>query len=157
MATIDLTSRAPQGEESRLGVEKLLLDPDNPRLVSSGGTSDQRQLLEILWREMAVDELVLSIAHNGYYNQEPLLVISDQADKYIVVEGNRRLAAVLLLRESALRQHVKASNLPTLSKEDRADLDTLPALIYPNRDVLWAYLGFKHVNGTKPWDSFSKA
>lgn len=157
MATYNFHSRAPQGEEDRLKIEELLLDPDNPRLVSSGGTRDQKLLLEVLWREMAVDELVLSIAHNGYYNEEPLLVISDQADKYIVIEGNRRLAAVLLLRESELRQYVKASGLPTLSKEDRAALDRLPVLIYPNRGILWAYLGFKHVNGTKPWDPFSKA
>jgi hypothetical protein len=30
-------------------------------------------------------------------------------------------------------------------------------LIYPNRESLWAYLGFRHINGTKPWDSLSKA
>ena len=157
MVTSNVANRLPRGEEARLNVDRLLLDPDNPRLISGGGTGDQKDLLEVLWREMAVDELVLSIAHNGYYDQEPLLVISDQGDQYIVVEGNRRLAAVLLLRETVLRQHVKAGGLPTLSEEDRSELDTLPVLIYPNREELWAYLGFKHVNGIKPWDSFSKA
>lgn len=33
----------------------------------------------------------------------------------------------------------------------------MPVSIYNNREQLWEYFGFRHINGPKPWDSFSKA
>ena len=72
-------------------VEHLLLDVKNPRLASGFGGETQEDLLRVLWTEMAVDEVALSIAANGFFREEPLLVI--RADdvrggkgKYIVVE-----------------------------------------------------------------------
>jgi hypothetical protein len=161
---IGIPSETPAGVSAEVPVERLLLDPENPRLASTGAQQSQEDLVRILWVEMAVDEVALSIAHNGYYRQEPLLVIAEtpperdeQKRKYTVVEGNRRLAAVLLLRDTGLRQRIRATELPVLSTEARARLNRLPVLIYPNRESLWAYLGFRHINGTKPWDSLSKA
>jgi hypothetical protein len=113
---------------------------------------------------MAVDEVALSIAANGFFQEEPLIVIPRDSDgedernrKYIVVEGNRRLAAIRLLREPALRAKVKATDLPSIDEESRSKLDEVPVFIYPDRESVWAYCGFRHINGTKPWDSFSKA
>jgi hypothetical protein len=151
------------GEQREIPVERLLLDSENPRFASSGTGQSQENLARLLWTESAVDEVALSIAHNGYYPQEPLLAIPEDPSepqaikKYIVVEGNRRLAAVLLLRDTNLRQRIKATELPVVNAEARARLDVLPVLVYPNRESLWAYLGFRHINGTKPWDSQSKA
>ena len=147
----------------RIPVDQLLLDKENPRLASSElNEASPEDLVKVLWRDMAVDEVALSIAHNGYYADEPLLVIPEQhrgqpTGKFIVLEGNRRLAAVLLLRDANLRQRVRATELPQLSPGDLRRLDTLPVSIHPDRKSLWAYLGFRHVNGTKPWDAFSKA
>jgi hypothetical protein len=146
-----------------LPIEQLLLDKENPRLASSlVHEPTQDDLVRVLWTEMAVDEVALSIAANGYYRDEALLVIpekdSDAARQcYIVVEGNRRLAAVLLLRDSALRKKIKATSLPPISETDRRALDHLPAFVHLDRESIWAYVGFRHVNGTKPWDAFSKA
>ena len=42
-------------------------------------------------------------------------------------------------------------------KPIRAKLDTLPAIVYPDRESLWTSIGFRHINGIKEWDSFSKA
>jgi hypothetical protein len=146
-----------------LSVKHLLLDKENPRLASSAvGEPTPEELLRVLWTEMAVDEVALSIAANGYYRDEALLVIPERdshADpqRYIVVEGNRRLAAVLLLRDPALRDKLKATSLPSIDEDARRALDVLPAFIHPDRESIWAYVGFRHVNGTKPWDAFSKA
>jgi hypothetical protein len=147
-----------------LPVEQLLLDKENPRLASSlVDQPTQEDLLRVLWTEMAVDEVALSIAANGYYRDEALLVIPEKDSgapskgRYIVVEGNRRLGAVLLLRDSALRDRIKATSLPTITETDRRALDRLPAFIHSDRESIWAYVGFRHVNGTKPWDAFSKA
>ena len=151
-------------EAEPLLVESLLLDGENPRLASSAQGPLQEDLLRVLWTEMAVDEVALSIAENGYYSEEALLAIPEnpaegnlQAEKYVVIEGNRRLAAVLLLRDEELRNRIRATNLPIVDAAARRALNRLPVIVYPDRRRLWAYLGFRHINGTQPWDAFSKA
>lgn len=144
-------------------VDLLLLDDDNPRLSAIGDAKNQDELVQVLWDEMAVSEVALSIAANGYFEEEPLFVVPgdpkkpDQKGKFIVVEGNRRLAAVRLLREADLRRAVKATDLPAISAKQRSDLDQLPVSVYANKKALWEFFGFRHVNGPKEWDSFSKA
>jgi hypothetical protein len=136
-------------------VDKLLFDHRNPRLALGDERPSQQRLLEILWRDMAVDEVALSIAKNGYFLHEPLFV-EPLPDKLVVVEGNRRLAAVKLLLDSQLRQRVGATDLPKISSERRRELQTVPT-IRRERKKLWQYIGFKHVNGPQPWESYSKA
>ncbi|MBU2610953.1 MAG: hypothetical protein KJ606_08425 [Chloroflexi bacterium] len=145
-------------------VEQLLLDTENTRLAWRVGENTQTDIVKLLWSEMAVDEVAFSIAENGYFRSEPLFVIAhnpEESDlkkrKYIVVEGNRRLAAVLLLRDKNLRERVKATDLPSISEERRTSLNSLPAILYSDREQLWTSIGFRHINGIKPWDSFSKA
>ncbi|MBI4732022.1 MAG: hypothetical protein HY781_07850 [Chloroflexi bacterium] len=145
-------------------IEQLLLDTENPRLAWRAGSNTQSDMVKLLWSEMAVDEVAFSIAENGYFRSEPLFVIIQNPEesnpakrKYIVVEGNRRLAAVMLLRDEKLREKVRALDLPIISDERRASLDSLPAILYSDREQLWTTIGFRHINGIKPWDSFSKA
>ena len=145
-------------------VGQLLLDPENPRLAWRVDGDSQDELLKILWTEMAVDEVAWSIAENGFFRSEPLFVIiknpqekDREKRRYIVIEGNRRLAAVLLLRDKKLREKVRAIDLPDVDAEKLALLDQIPVIIYPSRVSLWATVGFRHINGIKPWDSFSKA
>jgi hypothetical protein len=142
-------------------VENLRLDPGNPRLPTISANSTQEELIHVLWKEFAVDEVALSIAANGYFQEEPLLVVpEDKAHPdgpFIVIEGNRRLAAVLLLRNKELREKVRATNLPDIDDLQKAQLDRLPVSKYLARSELWQYLGFRYINGPQPWDSFSKA
>ncbi len=151
-----------QGRPEAIDVDDLELDPENPRLASKPGQQalSQEQIIKTLWSDMAVDEIAFSIAKNGFYQHEPLLVVPEKKGggaPYVVIEGNRRLAAVRLLRDKHLRAKVKATELPAISADERKKLDSLPVLIFPEKKGLWAYLGFRHVNGTKPWDALSKA
>lgn len=159
----------PEQEQKKLKVdfvevERLLLDDENPRLSGISDKRTQDDLVRVLWDEMAVSEVALSIAENGYFEEEPLFVVpklpkeQDTAkQRYVVVEGNRRLAAVKLLRDADLRRAIKATDLPEVSAKARAALDRLPVSIYPDKRSLWEFFGFRHVNGPKEWDSFSKA
>lgn len=164
--------RQPDPEKiHKIPIQQLQLDPKNPRLASLSmfeGTRHptQKELLEMLWTEMAVNEVAASIAANGYLPTEPLFIIPDpknpqeldEAKKtYIIIEGNRRFAAVLLLCDAKLRKQIRATNIPEISPQAIQDLQTLPATIYPDRQSLWPYLGFRHINGPQKWDSFSKA
>ncbi len=138
-------------------VDSLLLDLRNPRLDMADVSieASQEEILKVLWREMAVDEIALSIAANGFFTYEPLFVAEDKG-RLVVIEGNRRLAAVQLLRDAELRKKVGATDLPALSAEIRRQTDRLP-VIRCTREGVWQFLGFKHVNGPQSWESYSKA
>ncbi len=78
----DLRGMAPEGEPelasgsshvwktADIPVRQLLFDPENPRMASVAVRNpSQKNLLKILWEEMAVDEIALSIASNGYFRE----------------------------------------------------------------------------------------
>lgn len=136
----------------------LRFDSRNPRLVefvgSNGGT--QEELLSILWKEMGVEEVAMSIAADGFWPYEPLIV-SEEGGEKIVIEGNRRLAAVRLLIDEDLRTRLKATDLPEASPKIVTELRNGLPVIFQSRKEAWRYLGFKHVNGPAKWDSYPKA
>jgi hypothetical protein len=141
----------------RVEVEKLYLDGKNPRLAeySLGSKPTQRELMEILWQQMAVDELAMSIAAMGYFGHEPLFV-AEEGGKLVVIEGNRRLAAVRLLLDKDERRRLKIDDLPKISAARAKELATLP-VVRTTREGIWQYVGFKHVNGPAKWGSYAKA
>jgi hypothetical protein len=143
------------GSPSRLSEESLLLDAHNPRFYGVDGSSDQQSMLRTLWREFSVDEIAMSIAANGFFPYEPLFAARESGG-YVVVEGNRRLAAVKLLRHPELRKLVGATELPKLPARAVKELAELPVIV-TSREHVWQYVGFKHVNGPQPWQSSSKA
>src|ERR1022692_778647 len=99
MASVN-TSAPPAGTAPQsVPIRDLLLDPDNPRLAEFGisAGASQFDLLKTLWDEMAVAEVAMSIAYSGYFQHEPLFVENSGDGTYVVIEGNRRLAAVKLL------------------------------------------------------------
>ncbi len=146
------------GAYERVEIEKLLLDAQNPRLAEFGVSPNapQNDLLATLWKELAVEEVAMSIAYSGYFEHEPLFVEKAPGGRYIVIEGNRRLAAVKLLLDADLRKRLRATNLPPISAERAKGLKTLPVIITTREDS-WRYLGFKHVNGPATWGSYAKA
>jgi ParB-like chromosome segregation protein Spo0J len=127
-----------------LPVRDLHLDPHNPRLAGLDLSVDQQdEITRVLWQDRAVNELVDSIATNGYWRHEELFA-SRETGKLIVIEGNRRLAAVKLLTDDGLRNRLGITGLPTLRAPEKAKLQTLPVIECDRQDV-WQYIGFKHV------------
>ena len=141
-------------EAAPFETNQLCFDSRNPRLFLDEDL-DELELVKHLWSEFAVDELALSIASNGFFNHEPLFVANEN-NKYVVVEGNRRLAAVKLLLDGDLRTETGATDLPEITAERRDELASLPVIECAREDI-WQYIGFKHVNGPQPWQSYAKA
>lgn len=147
-----LESVAPR----RVSIDELYLDPKNPRLAEDGfGVEDQEQILKVLWKERAVNEIVNSIAASGYWPQEVLFATKEDG-KLVVIEGNRRLGAVKLLLSPKLQKAIDATGVPKITKSAIENLQYLPVVEY-TREQLWEYVGFKHVNGPQDWDSIAKA
>jgi len=139
----------------------LRADAQNPRFADGDDSQTQEQLIARLWKEMAAEEIAMSIAANGFFAHEPLFAEEKKAKgsketTYTVVEGNRRLAAVKILLDDKLRKEVGATDLPKLTASGKAKLEELPVIICSREDI-WQYIGFKHVNGPQVWESYSKA
>ncbi len=78
---------------------QLDFDAGNPRF---GRTADaprsQTEILDFIVNEFSVDDVLSSIAVNGFFVAEPLICREqDTGSRLTVVEGNRRLAACLIL------------------------------------------------------------
>lgn len=141
---------------SQIKVSDLHFDHENPRLAEYGITkgTPEDEVLKILWDAMDVRELVQSISASGFFPQEALIV-ADEGGRKIVIEGNRRLAAVKVLLAGD-RNGERGWPIPELSVEARAALQTLPT-ITSSRESAWRFLGFKHINGPAKWSSYAKA
>lgn len=138
-----------------IATDELVLDERNPRLQRRGEGTPQEQILSTLWDEFSVDEIALSIVANGFFEYEPLFVAVEDG-RNVVIEGNRRLAAVRLLRSASLRRTVGATDLPSIKHAEAKKLGELPVILTERKDS-WRYLGFKHVNGPRAWESYAKA
>jgi hypothetical protein len=92
------TTAEPNVEMIR--VDDLRLDPENPRLPEEVRNQPQPAILRFLFENMALEELAASFIANGYLSYEPLLVVRNSDGTSTVIEGNRRLATLKLLRRS---------------------------------------------------------
>lgn len=148
---------------SSFKVKDLHFDPQNPRLAEfskEDKTSDE-EILRLLWEVMAVDEIVLSIAASGFFPHEQLIVIEEKngkEQKLVVVEGNRRLAAVKAILEPNLVEGLLNERVVlNVSSAIKQTLHELPAIKVSSREEAWRFIGFKHINGAAKWSSYAKA
>lgn len=141
-----------------VSISDLQFDKKNPRLVEFENTSTitEENLVEILCRAMNVEEIILSLYHSGYFKNDPLIAIKE-GNKYIVIEGNRRLAAIKVITEYPKYLKYYPKSLPEPSKELIDKLQFIPVVIEPSKQAAWEFIGFKHVNGASKWGSYAKA
>jgi hypothetical protein len=101
---------------------------------------------------------MLSIGQKGYFEGEPLLIAADGSGKWLVVEGNRRLAATKLLNGEINPPKRRNASVKLIREEAQHEPPTeLPCIVYPTRREVLRYLGYRHITGIKQWDSLSKA
>jgi len=91
-----------------LSVANLKLDPQNPRIPPAERPFSQRELIRELVEHDNVYGLAQSIVNHGFFPTEPLVAVDEDGDK-VVIEGNRRLAAlkILLSPRTAPDNHVQ--------------------------------------------------
>jgi hypothetical protein len=144
-------------ERGMLDPLKLLLDSKNPRLFGTPAyeTRNQDLLLQTMW-SFGVVEIVESISATGYQSVEPLFVEPQTNGTFVVIEGNRRLAALQLLLDPARAKKLKITGIPALKSAIRQTCLSIPVAIGRREDV-WTFIATKHLNGPKTWDSLAKA
>ncbi|AJG19138.1 hypothetical protein RR42_m1741 [Cupriavidus basilensis] len=168
----------PEGDSLEIEPSRLLLDPDNLRLLERvgetfqnlelklyGQPSIQKKLFDVINSDPRFDigSLAASIANNGFLKHERLIVARYDGEKFLVLEGNRRVTAVRRLLEE---------NGPTLQKlrpTVRESLQTLPCFVLKGsvigtstqqlaayRRASEIYIGMRHLMGAKSWEPASR-
>ena len=143
-----VTKLAPQD----LAPSQLDFDATNPRLGGDRKRLTQPHIQKILESEEHLAlELVPSLVANGFIPYEPLIV-RKVGSRYVVLEGNRRLAAV---------KHILAKKTLYPSEIVR-DLKKIPTLIFKDEGGdqerrIRTYLGVRHLFGFREWPPESKA
>lgn len=145
-------------------LSSIFLDPYNPRLGRTKNDVEipQSDLLEEL-QEWVLDELALSFLENGgFWTHEPLIVVEEmlyERKSLVVVEGNRRLAALLSLKKAFEGEPLsrKWEQIVAEYKFPSSLFESIPVVRCDSRDDVAAYLGFRHVTGIKQWNTDEKA
>ena len=101
----------PEGKPQPIELTTLEFDPENPRTVERLGRDASQARIEefLLGGEIKAQELVPSFIENRYIPYEPLIVRRGKpGGNLVVVEGNRRLAALRSM-EASDEQEAKAA------------------------------------------------
>jgi len=142
-----------------VSIENLRFDPENPRLPSSVDGHKEPEVLKWMLEDATIPELMAAIGEQGYFGGEPLLVVQANKKKagvFRVIEGNRRLAAVKLLKDPKLAS-TRQKTVQQISDNAKRKPDKLPVLVFGERDDILFYLGYRHVTGIKEWGPLAKA
>jgi hypothetical protein len=120
-------------------------------------------ILDFIVENFGVEDVISSLAYNGYFAAEPLIARRESDGTLTVVEGNRRLSACLMLagaeraKNQSRRAHEYTSSMTVKWTEDTQ----VPVHIVDHADDeslrLHAYLGVRHIMSAKAWDSYAKA
>lgn len=157
-----------EGKSRRLtlALSSLYLDPNNYRFIDHDDYSEvpeshvadeevQRRARRLILgsNEENVIDLVASFKQNGWLDVEPIHVRKLTDRKYLVVEGNRRIAT---LKHLQVRWQDSAEQLGRLDPEI---FDKVPCILYEERDDFHhlVVMGLHHISGKARWPAVNQA
>ncbi|WP_426429657.1 hypothetical protein ACPX19_08925 [Winogradskyella sp. HB-48] len=140
-------------ETFEYSLNTLQLDLNNPRIKYRGDNLNQTQILKFLINNEGVYELAKKISEEGYFvGEEPIICIEN--NKKIVLEGNRRTAALKLLQDPKKYLSTAKANtlLKNILKNDFPVDRKLRCYIAPNRLLANPIIYTRHNGDTlKKW------
>ena len=144
-------------------LESFFLDPRNPRL---GRANQQHELSqdEVYERmcKWSLEELATSFLESEFWSHEAVICCWESVDgeeHLVVIEGNRRIAALKRLQkvfngEDRSRKWLELIKNTTKPKEL---FEQVPYIRIDERTEANTFLGFRHVTGIKQWAPPEKA
>uniref|UniRef100_A0A7C3US71 ParB/Sulfiredoxin domain-containing protein n=1 Tax=candidate division WOR-3 bacterium TaxID=2052148 RepID=A0A7C3US71_UNCW3 len=148
----------------RVTLDQVFLDPNNPRLAAPGKEkvpdsriteeSVQNRCLEEMRKIVGIDDLRESIKTSGFWTVDRVVLRELKPNQYVVVEGNRRIAAL-----KTLKQSYENGTTPELDSKILKGIEKFEALLYKgaNPDIGWIIQGFRHTPGIEPWKKYPTA
>jgi len=144
----------------RIAVSKIDMDLLNPRHKSNINT--QEKIIEHLCENDNVKELAKDISTNGLSPIDLIAVIQDHKEnRYVVVEGNRRICALKLLNKPSKSKKYKAY-FERIQNNNTAPPSKITALLFDSREQANTWIERRHSGvqngvGTNPWNATQKS
>ncbi|MDH0116792.1 hypothetical protein N7379_20075 [Rhizobium pusense] len=154
---IDWDTVVPVKTPVEVSVDLLHFDVTNPRFTPDKRPTDNTDasIIEKLAATADLSELTRSISTSGYINIEPMVVVV-RDNTLVVLEGNRRLAALKALRSKSLAAAAKVSS-PNVEKSVADTFESILVFRVEKEEDARELIGFKHINGPQSWDAYAKA
>ena len=145
-----------------LSIDQIYLDPNNPRLVDDNWLTIlderidhdyvQREAQDKMIRFHNVDKLRMNMEINGFLPIDQVIVREFKPDKFVVLEGNRRITAAKLIVD--LEHKGVAIDAKVMDS-----IRNINCLLYTGTDdqAAWIFQGLRHITGIKPWSAYNKA
>jgi hypothetical protein len=149
-------------KSAELPLSSIYLDPNNPRFVTPDSEFVPEHLIDRddvqeearrkLIRSFDIEQVRSDIMMNGYLPLDRVAVRQFKPNKYVVLEGNRRICAAKTLEPF----------MPDGAVTPRAVLRSIvviPCLLYVGDDpnAAWTLQGIRHLSGVRDWTPYSKA
>ena len=146
-----------------LPLNKIFLDRINPRLEKLDKNQEdvEDDLQEYLFNEILESqkkkliELVKSINDEGLNPLDNIAVLETKNDKYIVLEGNRRIAALRIINSPELMKKFK------INKNELNNNYQIEVIVFQNREESNKWLLLRHTGenkgkGTVTWNTLQQ-
>lgn len=162
----DIGSAKAAANLRRVSLRSLYLDPNNFRIIHE---LDQKQVpdsdvknRDVIQRTMRllsgeknqnIQDLIESFKANGYLRVDQILVRELPGGGLLVVEGNRRVAALKFLQQE---YETKGIDLGQLSPDT---FSQVPVVLYTDGDEVHhlTLMALKHISGNKKWGEWNQA
>ncbi len=145
-----------------LSIDQIYLDPNNPRFIDDNWRTvvddkiDQASVQskahdKMMERSFNVDKLRANMEINGYLPIDRIIVREFKPEKYVVLEGNRRMTAAKLIQD----MHEQGADI---SESVVQSLQHIPCVEYIGTDdrASWIFQGIRHITGIVGWSAYSK-
>lgn len=146
-------------------LDRLLLDPNNYRFIDSkdykpvpesqaGDSRIQQRTLNLIMgkNQESIKDLISSFTTNGFLDIDQIQVKAIEGEKYLVLEGNRRVATLKYLWDEFKKGNdvglLKDSDFKSIRLIEIIDEDPVQHLIG---------MGLHHISGKKRWSAVNEA
>jgi len=148
--------------DKNVELKDVFLDPNNPRFsIESDVIVPDRKITEQSVQEICltkmkaygIDDLRESIKRVGFVQIDKVVVRPLETKKFVVVEGNRRIAALKILEKEINNSQIE------LPKEIKDTILRFKVVVYTGKekDIAWIIQGIRHISGIRNWPSYQQA
>lgn len=140
----------------QIKLEDILLDVDNPRFASyferigkDKANATQQDIIDYLKKYESINVLSERIKDVKGLHPTELIACLKTGDKYVVLEGNRRVCACKELYNEYYKSPDEVKFVNNIAK--------LEVVVYETRELAQSYISDKHIDGVKKWESIEKS
>ena len=149
-------------KEIYLELKNVFLDPNNPRFfIERDATLPDSKITEQSVQENCLTkmkaygtaDLKESIKRVGFLQIDKVVVRPFGTERFVVVEGNRRIAALKILEKEINSGEIQ------LHKGIKGTIFRFKVVVYrgKEKDIAWIIQGIRHISGIRNWPSYQQA